>query len=202
MNSDITEPVLQASEERFQIAMNIRRKVIDARNDLHASKARFAKVLVECHDNKYWAPDYKSFKEYAETEVGIGLRAAQQLVKTWKVCEAHGITEEQMAAIGWSKLAIAAPFITSENVIEVVHRVKKATCSELKKEFKKKKFSADKSNGSDLPKLVITEVIQRAMQMAATLELATTEQESLEAIATHFVASARRSGPSRRFEMN
>ena len=201
MSSESMEHVLESSQEQFRIAMDVRRKVIEARNDLHVSKARFARVLAECHDNKYWAPDYKSFKEYADTEIGIGLRAAQQLVKTWKVCAAHGITEEQMAEIGWSKLAITAPFITAGNVSEVVERVKKATCSQLKDEFKKQ-ASADQSGSADSPKLIITEVILRAMQMAATLKLAATEQECLEAVASHFVSSARGQGPSRRFEMN
>ncbi len=82
-----------------------------------AANFNFFKVggsLAEMQANG-WTGEYDDFYQFAENTFGIRVRKAQVLIQVYHALVSCGATWKEAQPVGWSKLAVLAPILTSEN---------------------------------------------------------------------------------------
>jgi hypothetical protein len=86
----------------------------------------------------------KGFSCFVESHLGMRSRKAQYLIAIYKICIERGITEKQLAGIGWSKFkeALAALSIEDIDVDEILDAAKKLPPDEFKAAMRKKVIDA------------------------------------------------------------
>ena len=195
---------MKPQSSRCEEGQKVRQLLVSISKAFQKTQAQFAELLVECHDKGYWTFDYPNFGEYVDGELGIKLRKAQELMKLWRICVEFNISPETINELGWSKLAIVGSSINKQNVNDVLKNVAEKTFAELqseKKLQKKQSCAANKKKADS--KLVVTDVIERALRLAATHARNLDTQACLESIAEHYLENQTfRPRPSRRYELN
>ena len=78
-------------------------------------------VLSVIHHNKFYDP-YDSFDEWVENKAGMKRAKARMLIQIYKAITNSGITGAEVLHIGWTKLRVIAPILTTDNVLEWLER--------------------------------------------------------------------------------
>jgi hypothetical protein len=181
-------------------------RATEVRNRLKTIGSKYRKLqietailLVECRDRGYCVDGYSTFANYVESEVGITLRTAQELMRVIRKCQDADVSVEKIAELGWSKIALIASDMTKENAVELLAEVKDKTYSQLqeskrqkKKEKETKKNSVEGMPGSTIkpegqPGIVLSNNILRAIQCASTHTRQVSMQANLEFMASAFM---------------
>lgn len=192
----------QPGVSRLEDGQKVRQLLVRISKAFQTTQAQFAELLVECHDKSYWGPDYRTFQEYVACELGLKQRKTQELMKVWRVCQQFEIPPEEINKLGWSKLAIVASSINAGNVHDVLKNVTDKTYAELQSEQKRHRRKPSAKKKADA-KIVMTDVIQQALRLAASRLHDVDTQECLESIAKHYLQSVSfRSRLPRRDERN
>ena len=158
---------------------------------------RMATLISLVYGKRHWVEFAGSFKDYVETHLGLKLRTVQEMMKVQTACQTYQITAQQIADIGWSKIAVVAKQITEANRDQVLADLKKMGYSQLREKYKQassprasKKDAADKvaSKEKDAQKLLITPPLARAIQLVKDLTELDDPQLIFEFMAEQFLA--------------
>jgi len=192
----------QPGDSRTEDGQKVRQLLVKISKAFQTTQAQFAELLVECHDKGYWATDYSTFADYVDREIGIKLRKAQELMKVWRVCVKFKISPEKIDEIGWSKLAIVGSSINEQNVEDILRNTAAKTYAELQDERRSQRSRTSSKQKTD-SKIVVTDVIEKALRLAAAHARDLNTQGCLEQIAKHYLDSVSiRPRLSRRNESN
>lgn len=103
------------------------------REDMHADPKLVKKGSV-------YEPGQKGFKAFCEEVMAMSYRKAQYLINIYETISKLGISEAQLAGIGWSKLKDAVGYLNTEgaDVEEVIALAKSTNGTEFASEMKKK----------------------------------------------------------------
>jgi hypothetical protein len=166
-------------------------------------QARIAGLLIEVHDRGFWSGDFESFEAYCH-EIGMALRTAQALMKTYRLCQKAGVSVERIESIGWSKVALLANKLTAENKDELLGDAAALSHAKLKEKYRPKKNSGKRSVTQGKPTLVLTDMIQAALGLAETISESNDVQQNLEVIAACFLKdyAPRHNLPADRYQWN
>jgi hypothetical protein len=87
-----------------------------------------------------YEPGQKGFKSFCEEVVSISYRKAQYLINIYETVSKLGISESQLAGIGWSKLKDAVGYLNTEGaeVEEVLAAAKEMNGTDFANEMKKR----------------------------------------------------------------
>lgn len=107
------------------------------REDMHADPKLVKKGNV-------YEPGQKGFKAFCEEVMAMSYRKAQYLINIYETISRLGISEAQLAGIGWSKLKDAVGYLNTEgaDVEEVIALAKNKNGTEFASEMKKKILEA------------------------------------------------------------
>lgn len=158
------------------------------------SKLMAAYLLEECRREGYWSDHYSSFREYVEEEVGIPMRTAQELMRVAAKCREANVSPELVAELGWSKVALVASRLTSENAAELLSQVKAKSYSQLQevmRQLKRKVAQPGKKRKADKKReespVVLSKGVQEALRLACLHTRDQTTEVNLEFIAAKFM---------------
>ena len=156
---------------------------------------RVTELLIECHDHGYWKSDYKCFSDYVAAEVKLSQRTVQELMRVARICANVGISNEDVVAVGWSKVAAMSKHLTKANAQKLVALAKDTPLRQLKQKLSdsEKGSGANKHSNGKRSTLVLTATIQHAIQLASMQTQVTDIQANLELIASVFEQHYRRS---------
>lgn len=172
-----TERAEVAREQLAEMCQDIRQHMLD-----------IGYLLEEIHRAEYWRGHYASFEVFIEEEVGFSVRKAQELIKVIRYCQSADIQREEMASVGWSKLAIVAGDLTKENAAEVLAGLKRKSCRQLKEEARQRKAERKTSSpGRRTAELIVTEIVLEAMRYACLHTRDMDFQTNLEFVAAKFL---------------
>jgi len=107
----------------------------DAIDDKYIHMARMLFFVRASEVYREWG--YEDFDSYVLTELGFKGRKAAYLIAIFKTyVQELGRTEEELRSVGWSKAAVLANVVTSENADEWLERAKALTFVELVQEIR------------------------------------------------------------------
>lgn len=79
-----------------------------------------------------WFDGFKDFKAYVSEKYGIEYRKAQYCINIYDKLVSEQISWSKVSGLGWTKLSILVPVLTSENVDVWVEKAKEVNCDTLK----------------------------------------------------------------------
>lgn len=137
------------------------------------------------------------FGNFCEAHLGLKYRKAQYLIGNYTTCVRLGITEKQIAGIGWSKLKEAVGLMTADNFEEILQLAKDTPFGEFASEMKTRKIATGNVHGNTQATLTTftfklfndkAEAIKEALKAAqAVLGKENDDMASLSAAFEHIV---------------
>ncbi len=105
--------------------------------------AAFESIPDEFGQPKY-GTGHKGFSLFVEEHLGMKYRKAKYLINIYTVCVERGITEKQLAGIGWSKIKEAIGALSEEDtdVEGIIEEAKGLTIAEFKAAMKQRVVDA------------------------------------------------------------
>jgi hypothetical protein len=167
----------------------VRLRLVEIGRAYQQSTIEVATLLEEVHRNGYWQDSHTTFSRYVEDEVGISLRTAQELLRVIRSCQSVGVSAEDIARLGWSKVAVIARHLTPQNAAQLLRHVEATPYSDLKKQAKvmqrqQQPSASELSESRD--RICVTHAIQRALRLASMHTHDPDIQANLEFIAKKF----------------
>ena len=92
-------------------------------------------VLVRVHANEWYKP-YSSFQEFVTEKIGMKFRLACYYMQCYTALANGGIPFSKVKGLGWTKLAVIAPVINSDNIDHWVGVAKSQNVLTLKETIK------------------------------------------------------------------
>jgi hypothetical protein len=163
-----------------------RRRLIALALQDSSMKAETARLLSEVRDRSYWAGEFESFEAYCEQELGMSLRTAQELMKTYNKWVKAGVPEGQIEEIGWSKLALLAKHLTPTNRDKLLADAAASSHAMLKEKYRQG-ASRGKPRTNRQPDLTLTPSIIAAVTRAGEFTKSDDLQDNLEYVAQRFL---------------
>lgn len=101
--------------------------------------AAFESIVDEYGVSRY-GTGHRGFGKFVEDHLGMKYRKAKYLTGIYRVCTERGITEKQLAGIGWSKIkeALGALSDSDADVDEILEEAKNLSFDEFKAAMRKK----------------------------------------------------------------
>jgi hypothetical protein len=101
--------------------------------------AAFESIVDEYGVSRY-GTGHRGFGKFVEEHLGMKYRKAKYLTGIYRVCTERGITEKQLAGIGWSKIkeALGALSDSDADVEEILEEAKNLSFEEFKAAMRKK----------------------------------------------------------------
>jgi len=97
-------------------------------------------ALVDEYGVSRYGTGHRGFGKFVEDHLGMKYRKAKYLTSIYRVCADRGITEKQLAGIGWSKIkeALGALSDSDADVDEILEEAKNLSFDEFKAAMRKK----------------------------------------------------------------
>lgn len=173
----------------FERAQFVRSELAQQAVSLQQNQYQVTELLLECHDQGFWRPDYKCFFDYVSEEVKLSQRTVQELMRVARKCKEVGISNDDVVEAGWSKVAAMSRHLTNANAQELIALAKATPLRQLKKQLPQSETGSTPSKNSppNKSRVILTATIARALELAAKQTRATDLQENLELIASVFV---------------
>ena len=144
-------------------------------------------LLREVQEHELWKVQFRSFKEYCETVVEMKIRTVQEMLRVLRTCEEFGIHAEEIQQFGWSKVAVLAAQITSENVEQCLFDLGSLSFHQLRQKYCRPKAPKEKLQDDEIRELILTKCILDAMEYAGQQTDSDSDQENLEHVARMFI---------------
>jgi hypothetical protein len=98
--------------------------------------------LVDGEGKALFADDKSGFEAYVGARLSCGYRKAMYLIQMYEKYSALGVTEEQIAKIGWSKAVLMLNVVTAENKEQMLEFAETHTKSEVEAHVKSTRVNA------------------------------------------------------------
>ncbi len=172
--------------EKRRLAVNLRLSALGPQ--YQEAQIEMATLLAEAHRQQYWRQGYENFGTYVQQLAGISLRTAQELLRVIRACHAVNLSNNEIAKLGWSKLAVVAKHLRPETAQKMLCQVKDMSYGQLKATYSKNAAPvAEKKATTATSRLRVTDVIDEALRLAFFHTRETEMQSNLDFIAEKFL---------------
>lgn len=122
---------------RGEVKPEVRGRVVELVSSITKNYFQLAALLHDVRQNSYYiAWGFRTWREYAETEVGIGARKADYLVQIYDWFGSMGADAQQwVEGLGWTKAKELVGVVDEQNIDEWRSRIDGLSFSQMKSEL-------------------------------------------------------------------
>lgn len=139
-------------------AEEVRKQILEAKDNIEGGYMTLAQLLYETWTNKYYDNEwgYETFEDWCKEELNMKYRTARYLVIIAQAVNKHGLKWERVVAIGWTKMRSIAPMLTDENAGSWLEQAEGCTADQLLEVVKRSREAGQTSvvEGLDTPRVV------------------------------------------------
>lgn len=182
----------------------IRKRILELRGNVEESNFELAERLYFVYANQLYRKwNFGTWDEYAEQEVGIGIRKANYLKKIWEWFAIQVNDKElfeEIKKLGWTRAMLLTGIVNGSNKEKWLSIARNMSCKELEEEIKlfKKSLKDDKKvdDETDIKHRLSVDlyneqvvIVQEAMERAGELANTEVKGQQLAAICQDYVAT-------------